>query len=464
MTFSNWYDYNKQITPYTGISTLYVPPAEVKPPEKGVVGIVNIGQTCYLASIIQALARSRLLVNKIRDIDSDNIFIIRLKSILLYLNSECDGFDTKLFIQEFTYQFNEFVINQQHDSQEACNRLLDYTNIQLKGNFINLEFYDLGFLNDHYRGYMMQNHYPDIVIFDKLKQVLAIQKPPSEFLSIVHNIVNQINFIKREYSIVNELFQGLFLNFTKCPKCNNRTNNIEPFLFFPVNIPETVTQEFMIEKTLKPYCIPQIEFTDVETKMLDYFEKINDIYNNIAPALEGEFNDEFVQNENYSFDLIDCLNEFSKTEFLDDDNKLNCNKCSEKVNAQKNNYVLKLPKCLIINIKRFKQYYDVYRQEMVVNKKENLIEFPLRDLDLSPFLSPISNKNVKSKYNLYAVVNHSNIVGNRNITAVYGHYSTYAINYHDGKWYEYNDYSVFPRDEKDIVTPKAYMLFYILDE
>ncbi len=41
-----------------------------------------------------------------------------------------------------------------------------------------------------------------------------------------------------------------------------------------------------------------------------------------------------------------------------------------------------------------------------------------------------------------------------------GHYTAYAKNFKDGKWYKYDDSSVQRMDESRVKTSSAYVLFY----
>ena len=41
-----------------------------------------------------------------------------------------------------------------------------------------------------------------------------------------------------------------------------------------------------------------------------------------------------------------------------------------------------------------------------------------------------------------------------------GHYTAYAKNFHNGKWYNFNDSMVSEIGTSQLVTPAAYVLFY----
>lgn len=153
--------------------------------------------------------------------------------------------------------------------------------------------------------------------------------------------------------------------------------------------------------------------------------------------------------------LQDCLNLFTRKERLDKDNAWYCNKCKEHKQATKKMEIWKTPDIFIAHLKRFKTskvnsigsyYYSSGSKKVGVT-----VEFPIKGLDLSKFV--LSEDNGSCIYDLYAVANHYGSLGS-------GHYTAYAKNVFDGKWYEFNDSKVSPASEKDIVSAAAYVLFY----
>ena len=58
--------------------------------------------------------------------------------------------------------------------------------------------------------------------------------------------------------------------------------------------------------------------------------------------------------------LTDCLKAFKQQETLDEDNMWYCNKCQEHVQATKTLELFKLPRIMIISLKRFKQSKSRY--------------------------------------------------------------------------------------------------------
>ena len=59
----------------------------------------------------------------------------------------------------------------------------------------------------------------------------------------------------------------------------------------------------------------------------------------------------------------------------------------------------------------------------------------------------------KAIYDLYAVSNHMGGMGG-------GHYTAYGLNSRNGKWYEFDDTRTSEVNAQDVVTAKAYVLFY----
>jgi ubiquitin C-terminal hydrolase len=52
--------------------------------------------------------------------------------------------------------------------------------------------------------------------------------------------------------------------------------------------------------------------------------------------------------------LTDCLKEFKQKETLDEENMWYCSKCKEHVQATKTLEIFKLPKVMIVSLKRFR--------------------------------------------------------------------------------------------------------------
>ncbi|KAM3587415.1 uncharacterized protein V6R79_004754 [Siganus canaliculatus] len=145
------------------------------------------------------------------------------------------------------------------------------------------------------------------------------------------------------------------------------------------------------------------------------------------------------------FKLKDCIELFTTKEKLGAEDPWYCPNCKQHQQATKKLDLWSLPPVLVVHLKRFS--YSRYMRD----KLDSLVDFPLRDLDMSEFL--INPNAGPCRYDLIAVSNHYGGMGG-------GHYTAYAKNKDDGKWYNFDDSSVSPASEDQIVSKAGYVLFY----
>ena len=210
--------------------------------------------------------------------------------------------------------------------------------------------------------------------------------------------------IKKEYSPIKMMFTGLYHNNLVCKCCSNSSNSFETFSRLQISIP-------------------------VDPNSFDIVKE---------------------------FDLEQCLENLVKTERLDKDNMWTCGMCGKKTRALKTMKLWRTPKVLVIHIKRFlKNNYGV-----ISRKITNKVNYPIKDLDISSYISDVSPFKCKSKYNLFGINLHQEFgyTGNTNS----GHYTSIIKNRYDNKWYLYNDSSnVIPiKNKNKLQHQNAYLLFY----
>ena len=134
---------------------------------------------------------------------------------------------------------------------------------------------------------------------------------------------------------------------------------------------------------------------------------------------------------NSAFSIYNCFDQFTSTENIEVDSNT----------IKKTIMFWNLPNHLIIFLKR----YDAYG-----NKKHNLIDFPIINLNLSKYCKGY-NKN-KQIFDLYATCNHmGNCIG--------GHYYACVKNL-DKNWYKYNDNRVTGINPTELISNNTYCLFY----
>ena len=141
--------------------------------------------------------------------------------------------------------------------------------------------------------------------------------------------------------------------------------------------------------------------------------------------------------------VYDCFDAFTQYEHLEGENAYYNEKTKKKEDVKKRITFWNFPKILIITLKRF--HIDGSR------KLQNLIQFPVENLDLSKYVS--GYKPSSYKYDLYGVCNHSG-------GTMGGHYTSF-VKHKNGEWIHFNDTRVERQILSDkVITPKAYCLFY----
>jgi ubiquitin C-terminal hydrolase len=138
--------------------------------------------------------------------------------------------------------------------------------------------------------------------------------------------------------------------------------------------------------------------------------------------------------------LYDCFDCFTHSELLTGDNAWYNEITRTKESVTKYITFWNFPKVLVITLQRFSADGQ--------DKINDLIDFPLENLDLSKYVSGYNPH--QYMYDLYGVCNHiGGVMG--------GHYTAFVKN-SENQWIHYNDTSVSPVSQ--IVTPMAYCLFY----
>ncbi|GER56096.1 ubiquitin carboxyl-terminal hydrolase, partial [Striga asiatica] len=139
--------------------------------------------------------------------------------------------------------------------------------------------------------------------------------------------------------------------------------------------------------------------------------------------------------------LANCLDQFTRPEKLEPDQKLYCENCREKQNALKQLSLEKLPLVLCLHIKRFE--HSATRR--MCRKIDRHLKFPF-SLDMGPYLSSSiikkrfgnrvfsfegeENDSSSAEFEVFAVVTHSGMLES-------GHYVTY-LRLSD-QWYKCDD-------------------------
>jgi ubiquitin C-terminal hydrolase len=479
--------------------------------KSGLNGLKNIGNTCYMNSIIQILSSCKDIRNYFLDNNHINIIINKNKEIeinkyLCYqigkvIHNLWNG--TKEYIpNEFKFIFGQkielFQGSEQQDSLEALLCILNTMH-----NEIELPI--------------------DIIFNEKINNTnYILDKNYDGNDKIIKSLRSFYSEIKNN-SIIKEKFLGLQHSKISCTHCNNCSHTFDPILTLTLSFPDIVPKKIQENKSIinKNIYKEKIKNLDelnnkITSKWYDNFHKINkskfklnsssddlneedilekslsgstisnfdvttldDLNEEDINFLEDESNEpiENINDLDNNLTLNDLLEHQSMPELLNDKNQWHCDKCNNKVNAYKIMNFWYLPEIIVIHLKRFQKTYTS------IQKITDKVIFPINNLDLNNFIdddSPLKNKNIK--YELFAINNHDSL----NIQKIphqllekmtneqqikiktimmsgidFGHYYSYC-KHENGKWYEYNDENVKEINENDIITDKAYLLFYHL--
>jgi len=149
--------------------------------------------------------------------------------------------------------------------------------------------------------------------------------------------------------------------------------------------------------------------------------------------------------------LYDCINSYVAQETLSENDLWYCSECKKHQKANKKLDLYSFPEILIIHLKRFQVLGSgrFGRGEKI----STFVDCPVRGLDLSQYIINKSDSINAPIYDLYAVSCHSGSCGG-------GHYTAYALNHETDRWYFFNDSSVRPAKQSDVISQSTYVLFY----
>ena len=146
--------------------------------------------------------------------------------------------------------------------------------------------------------------------------------------------------------------------------------------------------------------------------------------------------------------IYDCMEAFTQQEVLDEDNKWYCSKCKSHQMAKRELKLKVLPHILIIHLKRFKKTTTGFL------KLDDIIDFPIEGLDLSPYTTNPDGTTNRMKYNLFAIVSHQG-------TLFKGHYISYVRTVNNQLWVKFDDELCSNvKQPHELINNQPYILFY----
>ncbi|MES1923017.1 Ubiquitin carboxyl-terminal hydrolase 20, partial [Bonamia ostreae] len=229
-------------------------------------------------------------------------------------------------------------------------------------------------------------------------------------------IANPSNSREKRDSIVKDLFHGILIGQVECSRCNRVSQTRSQFSDLSLELP--VAQE--------------------KSSFLGSIKKF--FGDNLPPVT-----------------IEECLSHFCKTEGLDEDEMYFCRFCAKKVAAQKRFFFEKVPRTLVIQLKRFASKRHGHDGHGDMTKLRNHVAFPADDLDLSSYLFENKSgngegdgqneaaKTKNTRYSLSSVVVHEG-------DGHSGNYISYCKNPVTGKWHQMNDRFTKAAKEEDVLS------------
>ncbi|XP_055837902.1 ubiquitin carboxyl-terminal hydrolase 20 [Episyrphus balteatus] len=456
---------------------------------RGLVGLQNIANTCYMNSALQALSNIQPLTYYFLDCGdiiehyvetavNKNKAGLAKSYYRLIKDIWCNGNDSKDFIaprgilygiRSVHSMFRGF---QQHDTQEFLRCFMDQLHeelketdpIPLKTNLKSQEIYQKDDEMSNYSSssasqsegeyetcdsgvseqsslfedsFTQNKHYSSLSFIYNSSLSSRVSTPYGYRTNISANNYNPNNDIVvsvAQRSIISDVFDGKLLSSVQCLTCDRISTREETFqdLSLPIPHRDYVNVLHHAQNTHNNIRSHSGAMCNEQLKSDGWFCWV---WNVVRSWLWGP-----------SVTLHDCMASFFSADELKGDNMYSCSKCNKLRTGVKYSRVLDLPEALCVHLKRF-------RHDLSYSSKiSSYIHFPLVGFDMRPYLHKDCKSNV-SLYNLVSVICHHGTVGG-------GHYTCFAKNDLTGNWYEFDDQHVTEVSADVVQNCQAYVLFY----
>jgi ubiquitin C-terminal hydrolase len=360
---------------------------------RGLSGLSNLGNTCYMNACLQTLSATKPLlayllykkspfIKQLKQKILDEIFIdcekrlikddisispkelrrrvrqrlpYKLRIIFKFMWAHNCEVEPKDFKKNINKQMPFFGGMRQHDSQEFLTMILDKIHEDTKGPATLTPNFSPGMTELMEKIKIME----DVIELAKKDHAIEMVKKGIDDMSLIIKN-NQQDYctvksylvwkelLSNSYSIINDIFSGMFMTETVCKVCNHEQYTFERFDVFMLHLPEEISKEA----------------------------------------------------EKYT--LYDLMGSYVTPEVLKERNMCLCDFCGVKTESTKQHRIYQQPNTLVIMIKKYQKFMGN------IIKSNIKIEYD-HEIDISPYVTKYSQGNMK--YELYAVIRHSGGMG-----------------------------------------------------
>eukprot|EP01119_Soliformovum_irregulare_P002370 TRINITY_DN12634_c0_g1_i1.p1 TRINITY_DN12634_c0_g1~~TRINITY_DN12634_c0_g1_i1.p1 ORF type:complete len:835 (+),score=199.49 TRINITY_DN12634_c0_g1_i1:86-2590(+) len=403
---TNWYcDDCKNSVFHTDISAVATPSAALRP---GVMGLPNLGSTCYINSTIQCLnAAGKFRGSLLEQASTRNKLLNVLHELIdcIWKGKKGDAVDPKMLMElrkasgdALEYKYHS---NQHQDMNEYVMHLLEYINLQMKQEETDVKPPPLlsqepeNELKDGVKTEAMDTTSDNTQPSQAMEELDLFEDSPIETKTPDNANVKkrtaqstwEEHTIKGESAVIS-FFDGMLERTRTCPH-GHRSQSHEIFRVLPLQFPQKRGNKAIKLKSL----------------IRDFGEE----------------------------EIIECR-------------CLSCGGTEDKAFKQKTT-IIKFPQYLIIQLGRFSSMGS--GEEWWSNKINTEVDYPLH-LKLGDIVSQKDPEG--AEYDLFAIANHKGGISG-------GHYWAF-VRSDDGAWFNFNDNVVRGMQADNVHSNFAYMLFY----